>query len=144
MPHIYSIYCRTTNAYYVGSTHMNLGKRIRLHINSYNVGKNKTTCSKVLENINFVIRILNSPEIMAKEDLRALEAEAIRNLRAEGLTCVNKNIPGRSAEQWQRDRHAHRMAVNARYRAAHPNYQKEYYRLRQYRAQCAEFRNIDF
>ncbi len=86
---IYFVKCSETNKIYIGSTTRRLCYRIGHHRSKHN-----TTSTK--DFINPTIHLLEKYPCENREQLLKKERFFV-----ESLPCVNKNIPGRTAAEWQ-------------------------------------------
>ena len=95
---IYKIVDNTNDNIYIGSTTKLLCQRLAGHRTNYELYKNKglkyITSFKILENGDYDIVLLLNYPCNSKEELHAKERYYI-----ETLSCVNKNIPGRSIKE---------------------------------------------
>ena len=82
---------------YVGSTTQMLCKRLTGHVTNFK--KNGPVSSKnVLRHGNYQILLIENYPCNTKEELTAREAYYVRQ-----FNCVNKNVPGRTREEWYED-----------------------------------------
>jgi hypothetical protein len=101
---IYKIECNETNKIYIGSTCLpTLSKRLAHHVadyKRYKEGKTKKYMSsfEVLKNNNYDIYLLENYPCNNRDELRAKEGEYIKQFE-----CINKNIAGRTKEQFYKD-----------------------------------------
>jgi hypothetical protein len=100
---IYQIVCNKTGLVYVGSTiEPTLCRRLAGHVKNYRhylTGlSHYVTSYKIIENEDYQILLLENYSCESKDQLTKKEGEYIRT-----MTCVNKNIPGRSVKEWYHD-----------------------------------------
>jgi GIY-YIG catalytic domain len=129
---IYKIVDNTNNNIYIGSTTQELSKRLGVHRSYYRGWKNNKikytgTSSKILENDNYQIVLIESVVCNNKEQLLQRERHYI-----DTLDCVNKVIPLRTKKEYRK---ANRDRINAeakKYRKANrekiSEYKREYYK----------------
>ena len=94
---VYKLVCNTTGLVYYGSTcEPTLARRLHQHKNSYICEKVKVKCTstKVLENDNYGIFLVENYPCDNKDELRMRERFYIEN-----NVCVNKCIPIRFKEE---------------------------------------------
>ena len=104
---IYKIVDNTNNSIYIGSTcEPTLARRLAGHVGSYKrylkTNKSKVTSYQILENGNFDIVLLELYPCENKDALCARERYYI-----ESLECINKNIAGRTRQEWKTDHNDH-------------------------------------
>ena len=89
---VYKIVCDTTKKIYIGSTTLQLCKRLATHKNdliNYNNGKKRySTSYEILENDNYQIVLLENVKSNNREELLQRERFYIENME-----CVNRCIP---------------------------------------------------
>lgn len=100
---IYQIVCLTTGQKYVGSTtQKTLAERLAGHNCSFKRWKNGTgffmTSYTVLEKDNYRMELLEAYPCGSKDELNAREGKYI-----QAIECVNKNVAGRTKEDWYED-----------------------------------------
>jgi hypothetical protein len=101
---IYQIVCLTTDERYVGSTTLKtLAERLGHHRRQYRQVKNgkvQSICSSysILERENYQIELIEAFPCNSKDELNAREGYYIRNTK-----CVNKNIAGRTRQEYYED-----------------------------------------
>jgi hypothetical protein len=98
---IYKLVCNITDLTYIGSTTSPLAVRKSGHrsdYNKYTLGKTpkKVTSSLIIENGDYDIILIESCPCDTKEELLSRERHFI-----ESMTCVNRNIPSRSAAEYR-------------------------------------------
>jgi len=111
---IYKIVCNETGKVYIGSTTQNLAKRIGGHRSNYNhylngFGKYVTSFA-ILENENYSYVLVEKYSCDDKLELYARERFYIEN-----MDCVNKNIPGRSRNEYYKAHEGKIKEKNAEY-----------------------------
>lgn len=109
---IYNIVCRKSNDRYIGSTIYELNTRLSGHKHKcklWKEGKLKehTTSFDIISNEDYYIELIEDYPCESKKELNEREAHWIKSME-----CVNKNIPGRTLNEWRLD---------------NPNYSKEYH-----------------
>ena len=101
---IYSIRSNATDKYYIGSTTQILCKRFsdhKMNYKDYLKGtSNFVTSFKILELGNAYIELLEDVNCENRNQLEKREGELIREHKNN---CVNKNIPGRTKNEWYID-----------------------------------------
>ena len=100
---VYQIVCLTTGQKYVGSTtQKTLAERLAGHVRSFKCWKNGksnfVTSFTILEQGNYQIELLEAYPCGSKDELNAREGKYI-----QALECVNKNVAGRTKEDWYED-----------------------------------------
>jgi hypothetical protein len=112
---IYKLVCFTTGKVYIGSTTQSLAKRKGSHLADYNRWKlNKRhycTYYEIIKNDNYRIELIENYPCNSKEELHAKEGEQQRN-----TDCVNKNIAGRTKQQYHIDNQESILAKKKQYR----------------------------
>jgi hypothetical protein len=99
---IYKIVDNTNGNIYVGSTcEPTLARRLSGHVGAYKTYLNGSgsciTSFQILQNKNYEIVLLeNCENIFSRDELKSRERHYI-----ETLSCVNKNIPLRTAKEWK-------------------------------------------
>ena len=92
---------------YIGSTIKTLEKRLNKHKSDYNCDRpNKTSSCIILERKEYSIQLIETKLCETKLDRRAIERYHILNTP----NCINKNIPGRTVEQF---RNEHKIEMKA-------------------------------
>ena len=94
---IYKIVDKTNNNIYIGSTTLELKKRLNNHVSSYNFhmnGKGGFTSSyDIIKNNNFIIELIELYPCNNKDELCQKE-----NVYLNTLDCINRNKSFRSVE----------------------------------------------
>ena len=127
---IYIIKCNSNNLMYVGSTIRDLETRMKQHLKDMY----KFTNFKLYKAMNefkpdnFYINLLEEFEYNNVKDLRKQEGKYVKIIKPE----LNKNIPGRSIEEYNVDNKEplklYRKLYYRKYRELHKEYLKEYRR----------------
>ena len=108
---IYKVFSPSKNITYYGSTTKDLQKRLINHIRKYKYYKdgkaNYVSVNDVLECQDAVIELVENFSCNNRKELADREGYYIKNNE-----CINKNIPGRTYEEWKLE---------------HKDYNKEYY-----------------
>jgi hypothetical protein len=125
---IYCIVDNTNYKYYIGSTNLSVGERLREHKKNYKVwvgGKtNYTSSFEIIQNNNYKIYLIKELEYDddEKDQLLWLERNFIEDGLREG-NCVNKYLPIRTEEE--------KIEYHKEYRIENreelKGYKKEYY-----------------
>ena len=105
---IYKIECNLTNDVYYGSTTLSLSQRIGMH-------KSKGNCRaiNIIDRGNYTCKIIEEYPCNNSKELEARESYYIRNNE-----CINKQIPGRTHQEWCEDNKVHIAQQNKeRYQA---------------------------
>ena len=138
---IYKVFSPSKNITYYGSTTKDLQKRLINHIDQYkqyNKGKcNYVTSFKILECEDYKIELVENFSCNNRKELEEREGYYIKNNE-----CINKNIPGRTREEWKLeniDYYKEYQKLNKeelkqylkQWNLEHKEYQKEY--QKQYR-----------
>ncbi len=101
---IYTIRSFKTDKYYIGSTISPLYKRLYQHKQDYKRNKkgtfNKVSSGEILEFDDAYIELLENFPCNSKMELERREGELIRQYKNN---LVNKNIIGRTVEEWKED-----------------------------------------
>jgi hypothetical protein len=100
---IYKIVCRKTGLQYFGSTtEPTLARRLVFHVRSFKHWKknnfNFITSFTILEENDYYIELVELVPCSSNDELKVRERFYIQNNE-----CVNKNIPGRTKEEWYKD-----------------------------------------
>ena len=100
---IYKIVNDENDLVYFGSTKLKLSQRMGIHktmAKRYEQGKSNKFCSsyEILKYKNPQIILVEETDCENREQLRARERYYIEN-----CNCVNKNLPGRTKKQWEKD-----------------------------------------
>ena len=112
---IYKIECHKTGKQYIGSTTCRLlCQRLASHYESYlkhSQGYGSyTTSFEILDGGSFSIYLLERFPCSCKDELIQRERHYV-----ETMDCVNRNIPGRTKQEYNRDKCAERRLVNEEY-----------------------------
>ena len=112
---IYKIQCHKTGKQYIGSTTCRLlCQRLGSHCESYlkhSQGYGSyTTSFEILEGESFSIYLLERFPCSSKDELIQRERHYV-----ETMVCVNRNIPGRTKQEYNRDKCAERRLANQEY-----------------------------
>jgi hypothetical protein len=98
---IYKIVCNETNEVYYGSTQHSLNMRMRGHKSGYNSWKQGnnpfTTSFQIIERGNYSYSLIETVECEDRHQLEAVERKYIENNE-----CINKCIPCRSQEEYDK------------------------------------------
>ena len=99
---IYKIADNTNDSVYIGSTcEPTLARRLAKHVNNYKSylnGKNDyITSYDILENNDYNIVLIEASPCNSKDELLARERYFI-----ESIDCINKNIPGRTRKEYNK------------------------------------------
>ena len=109
---IYKIWSPHTELIYIGSTTQALSNRLACHRSYYKkylkTNKNYISSFEIIQYGDAKIELFENCPCNNKEELNKREGEIIRR-----LNCVNKNIAGRTQQEW----------VNE-----HKNYKRQYYK----------------
>ena len=100
---IYKIVDLETDECYIGSTcQATLANRLSGHVRNYKRYKkgksNNVTSFKIIENDNYDIQLIENFPCDSKDELHAREGYWIRK-----TDCVNRNISGRTIDEWKID-----------------------------------------
>lgn len=125
---IYEMRCNITGDRYVGSTCKDyLSQRRVKHeadFKMWKVGKmNFITSFYIIERGNYDMVLLENFPCQSKDQLHARERYYI-----ETLECVNKNIPTRTKEEWNKDNAEKIKNQTTKYRQEHCGELKEYFK----------------
>lgn len=96
---IYQIVCYETNERYVGSTTQPLSKRLHEHTLKTKIGYSSYD---IITRGNYQIELIEEYPCDTKQQLNRKEGETIRRLRDEGYTVVNKRLPGRTQQEYNK------------------------------------------
>jgi hypothetical protein len=112
---IYMLYCQYGDIIdrYYGSTTQELHKRLYEHKHMLDCSS-KILFQKYSED-DIIIELVEPYPCQSRVELRAREGHYIRN-----NICVNKNIAGRSHNEWKKDNIEYIKAKKAKYRAEQP------------------------
>ena len=122
---IYKLFTPDNEFVYYGSTHSDLRKRLSEHKSYYKVWKNEkgkyiTSC-KLFETEMPVDIVLVEKVAGDKEEIKARERYHI-----EANTCVNKNRPGRTQDEWKVDNRDKVSAYGRAYNEANKDKREAY------------------
>ena len=124
---IYKVLNSIDNEVYVGSTIEPICKRMWKH----RYDSKRRVQYKLYEHMNklglehFYIELIEAYKCNSKEELLAKEGEWIRR-----VGTLNKQIAGRTKQQWEADEHERRMKQMKEYREQHEKELKEYFKKR--------------
>ena len=115
---IYKIQCHKTGKQYIGSTTCRLlCQRLASHCESYlkhSTGTERrgsyTTSFEILKGGDYSISLLQSYPCSCKDELLQRERHYI-----ERMDCVNRNVPGRTKQEYKRDKCAETRKKNEEY-----------------------------
>jgi hypothetical protein len=112
---IYKIVCHKTNKVYVGSTTKPfLCQRLTAHRRDYNRycngAGNYVTSFETLDGGNYGIYLLELCPCQSKDELRQRERHYVVSME-----CVNKNVPGRTRQEYRRANVAAQRENNRQY-----------------------------
>lgn len=97
---IYRLVCNVSGKQYIGSTTQTLTKRKCCHKSDYKKWKNGNhnyiKSFDILQNDDCDIILIENYPCQSKNELERRERYWIEN-----MVCVNKNIPGRTQEEWK-------------------------------------------
>jgi hypothetical protein len=104
---IYRIDCLTTNEVYIGSTcQETVARRLTQHVSGFkqwkNTGKKYTTSYPIIERGNYNITMIELYPCNSKDELKSREGYFIRS-----MVCVNKQIAGRTRQDYYEDNKEH-------------------------------------
>jgi len=92
---IYQIICNTTGKKYIGATcQKKLCTRLAHHVSK----NNKTSSKEIIEGRNYEMVLIESYPCSSKDELHQRERFYIQSME-----CVNKNIPGRTKQEYMKD-----------------------------------------
>lgn len=99
---IYQIISPKTDKVYVGSTFIDIKKRLQgheSHYKSWKIGNhNYITAFDILETGDYFVQLLDYKHVNCRDELQKLEGYWIRN-----TNCVNKAIAGRDYKEYYND-----------------------------------------
>ena len=72
----------------------------------------------------------------SRHELEAKEREWMEKLRKDGVTVINKNVPGRTAAEWRQDNPDYHKEYQQDNPDKHRNYQKKYRDKNQVECAC--------
>ena len=96
-----------SNDIYVGSTIRTLKERLQRHVSDYRTGVYKSS-QEILKQGNYKIILIKNFPCNSKNELEREEGKFQRDLE-----CINKNIAGRTVEEYRIE---NREALNAKYK----------------------------
>jgi hypothetical protein len=102
---IYKIVCNTTGEIYIGSTVMQLCRRLSTHVNDAKRLLNSCKSNDIILRKNYSIVLIENCPCNNKEELQRKEREHI-----EANICVNKVIPQQTQKEW-RDKNRDKLAI---------------------------------
>ena len=112
---IYKIVCNITGEVYIGSTTKTLNERLRTHEYDYTHflrgSSNFVSSFNIIERGDYRIELIEECEVESKDELRRIEGQYQRD-----FDCVNKQIAGRTEEEYRED---HKRKIK--------DYHKQYY-----------------
>ena len=128
---IYKIVDKTNNNIYLGSTILDLNKRLKKHEKDYShhlIGKmNFISSFEILKNNNYTIEIVEFVPCSSRIELLQKENEYLKKME-----CVNKNKAYRSIE----DIKAQTKKDNDKYKLNNPEKYKEHQEKRKVKVEC--------
>ena len=112
---IYKIQCHKTGKQYIGSTTCRLlCQRLSSHYESFLKHQrgygSYTTSFEILKGDNYSIYLLEKFPCSCKDELIQRERHYV-----ETMDCVNRNVPGRTKQEYNRDKCADRRLENEKY-----------------------------
>jgi len=115
---IYKIVCNVTGKVYIGSTCLpTLAKRLAQHRKDYKKyleqKQNYMTSYEIIQNGNYSIFLLEECKCETKDQLVVRE-----RFYVESIECINKNIPGRTRQEYREATKEHISEYNKKYREA--------------------------
>ena len=102
---VYAIICNETNEVYIGSS-MNIKNRMWLHRSI----TNKTMSKQIIDRNNYHVHILEDGFEEVDYHMKEVERWYIEN-----YSCINKNIPGRTKQEYLADNRELILAYNKEY-----------------------------
>ena len=139
--YIYSIRSHQTDNYYIGSTFGPLRQRLFIHksqLKKYNESNgNYITSFEILKYSDAYIELVETYENINKMELQKNEGEYIR----KNINCINKNIAGRTRDEYRNDNKEYYKEYNKEYRNDNKEQIKEYnkeYRKVNYTCSCGK------
>ncbi len=121
---IYKIIDNTNGNVYIGKTEETLNIRLTKHKYDFKVGKSCSSC-QILKNGDYKIELIEETHDESRERYWILNTE-----------CVNKQIPGRTKKEWNKDNKDKMIAYRKKYYKNKNNrdkfslYQKEYDKIK--------------
>ena len=123
---IYKVFSPSKNISYYGSTTYDLQKRLINHIRKYKYYKdgktNYVSVNDVLECDDAVIELVENFSCNNKKELGDREGYYIKNNE-----CINKNIPGRTQEEWKLEHKEQIKQYQKEYQKEYRTNNKDYY-----------------
>jgi len=103
---IYKLECNITNDVYYGSTTKSLSARMSLH-------KYSRTCTaiNIIDRGNYTCKIIEEFPCKNRKELEARERWWIEN-----NVCVNKQVPGRTLQEWREDNEGYNRKYNEQHK----------------------------
>jgi hypothetical protein len=104
---IYIIVCNITDECYIGSTtEPTLARRLAKHVKDYKVWKSgksgKVYSYDIIGRGDYQMLLIENFPCNSRDELTSREGEMIRQYKMNSL-CMNKNIAGRTIQQWKED-----------------------------------------
>ena len=126
---IYKIVCNITGEVYIGSTTKTLEERLRGHEYDYKhflQGSYHFVSSfNIIEQGDYRIELIEEFEVESKDELRKIEGQYQRD-----FDCVNKNIAGRTVQEYRQEHRDYYKDYNKQYYQEHKEeileYQQKY------------------
>ena len=114
---IYKLECNITNDVYYGSTTQSLSARMSLH-------KYSRTCTaiNIIDRGNYTCKIIEEFPCKSRKELQARERWWIEN-----NVCINKQIPGRTPQEWREDNEGYNIKYNEQHKEHIAQKSKEYH-----------------
>ena len=104
---IYVIFSNSKKLYYIGSTTQTLSQRLAKHnscFKSFKNGKcNYVTSFDILACDDYQIKLIEDCSCSNNKQLQKREGELIKTYTIDGFECVNKNVAGRTLQEWRTD-----------------------------------------
>ena len=123
----YKITSPSTNKVYVGSTKHDINERLQIHEANYRKFKdgkyNYTASFEILEFKDCKIELLENKICQSKEERDMVECEFIVNTP----NTVNKNLPGRTREQYYQDNKQEILIYQNQYYRDNKEQRRQYY-----------------
>jgi hypothetical protein len=106
--------------FYVGHTTMSLEERLYFHKYCVEKGSELMVHQYIIINdVDFYIDLHQDYPCETKSEIEAFEGEVIRDLKSQGIKLMNKNIPGRTMQEWYYDNHEDNLRKAKEYREKH-------------------------
>jgi hypothetical protein len=129
---IYIILSETKKLLYIGSTTQAIQQRLANHITDfkyYKLGnRNWRSSFDVLECEDYKIELLEEYPCCNKPQLDRREGEHIKTYSKDGFTCVNKNIAGRTNQEYYTDNREAKAKYRETHKEARAKYDADYYK----------------